>query len=68
MPAKATRKVTTNGPASRAVILPPDWLHAAGVDKGTPLELRYGGDLLLIVPPGREAMADRLVKAVGGML
>jgi hypothetical protein len=67
MVARTTRKISTTGPASRVICLPPDWLDGSGLDKGSTVELRYG-DLLLVVPPGKEGAADRLLKAAGGLL
>ncbi len=49
------------------IVLPPDWCRGAGVDIGAKVELRYG-NLLLVVPQGREHEADRLIKAAGGAL
>jgi antitoxin component of MazEF toxin-antitoxin module len=57
---------TKNG-GSVSVVLPPDWLRGHGIRKGSPLEVRYG-ELLLIVPPGKSAAADRLLEAAGGRL
>lgn len=67
MVAKRDAKVTTTGPSSRAVVLPRDWVEGTGIGKGTQVALWYG-DLLLVVPPGREAEAGRLLKAAGGTL
>ncbi|HXQ48152.1 MAG TPA: hypothetical protein VN842_00015 [Thermoplasmata archaeon] len=47
--------------------MPKDYCAGAGLDVGSHVQLRYG-NLLLIVPPGKEAEADRLVKANGGNL
>lgn len=67
MVAKTIRTVSTSGPSSRVIPLPPDWLKGSGIDKGTRVEVRYG-NLLLLVPPGRERDADRLIAAAGGSL
>lgn len=67
MPAKVVRRVNRTGPVSRVVVLPPDWCRGAGVERGSLVELRYG-NLLLIVPSGRERDADRLIEAAGGVL
>ncbi len=67
MVAKTTRTVSTTGPSSRVICLPPDWLAGSGVTKGSEVELRYG-NLLLVVPKGREREADRLIAAGGGSL
>jgi len=61
------RTVNRTGSTSRIVVLPKDYCAGAGLDVGSHVQLRYG-NLLLIVPPGKEAEADRLVKANGGNL
>ncbi len=57
---------TKNG-GSISVVIPVDFVRRNRIRKGSPLEVRYG-DLLLVVPPGKEAAADRLVAAAGGSL
>lgn len=67
MPAKVLRRVNRTGPVSRVLVLPPDWCRGTGVDRGSWVEVRYG-TLLLVVPPGKERDADRLIEAAGGLL
>ena len=67
MVAKRDARVTTTGPSSRAVVLPADWVRGTRIAKGSQVEVWYG-DLLLVVPPGKEAAAERLLEAVGGSL
>jgi hypothetical protein len=56
---------------STSLVLHPPlaWARAAQLQPGATVEMVFGpGGLLLIVPPGREAEAGRLLQAVGGTL
>ena len=67
MVSKRDARVTMTGPSSRAVVLPRDWVEGTGIGKTRRVALWYG-DLLLVVPPGREVEAERLLRAAGGAL
>ncbi len=67
MVAKIARKVGPQGKVSVAVTLPRDFVRGAGIGVGSHVEVRYG-ELLLVIPPGKEALADRLIEAAGGAL
>ena len=67
MVAQAKRRVIKSGPSSRVIVLPLDWCEGSGLAPGTEVSVRYGR-LLLVVPPGGESQADRLIRAIGGSL
>ncbi len=67
MVAKSVRTVGPWGRVSVGITIPRDCVRGWGIKLGTKLEVRYG-ELLLVVPPGKEALADRLIEAAGGSL
>ena len=67
MVAETVRTVGPWGRVSVGITIPRDWVRGSGIKLGTKLVVRYG-ELLLVVPPGREDLADRLVAAAGSSL
>jgi hypothetical protein len=67
MPGKTSRTVGISGTSqARYVVLPRAWCDGTGIRKGSRVEVLYDG-VLVVVPPGMEGAAGRLLRALHGV-